>query len=449
MIRAFNNHIKTNLPFLTTKKVLVAISGGIDSVVLTHLLIRANFDITLAHCNFSLRGKESNKDERFVVQLGENLQVPTHTIVFDTHSYAKKNGVSTQMAARDLRYNWFQKLCKEKSLDYIITAHQKDDIIETFLINLTRGTGINGLLGIPEINNNVARPMLPFTRQEVLIYATRNKLPWREDSSNSSIKYVRNKIRHKIVPVLKEINPSLLDSFQNTLDNLTATNHILTDRMDNVKAKFSTKKDDEIHFNCEGLLNLNNTKAYLFELFNPYGFTEYNDIYKLLNTQTGKQVFSKSHRLIKNRDVLILSEIPQEKEKQVYTILENTIKIKEPLKLKFKHIEVPFDTKDHKSKVFSQILFSDENTISLDFDKLEFPLTIRKWEKGDLFYPIGLRGKKKLSKFFKDEKFSLNEKDNTWLLCSNEKIVWVIGKRLDERFKVTDFTTKIFKIKIS
>ena len=291
--------------------------------------------------------------------------------------------------------------------------------------------------------------MLPFTRQEILIYATRNKLQWREDSSNSSIKYVRNKIRHKIVPVLKEINPSLIDSFQNTLENLNGTNQILQDRISNVKAKFSTKKGSEIHFNSDGLLNLNHPKAYLFELFNPYGFTELNDIYKLLTAQSGKQILSNTHRVIKNRNTLILTEIPKEKENQVYQILENTSKIKEPLKLKFKHIEVPFDTKNHKSKVFSQVLFSDENTISLDFDKLEFPLTIRKWEKGDLFYPIGLRGKKKLSKFFKDEKYSLNEKDNTWLLCSNEKIVWVIGKRLDDRFKVTDFTTKILKIKIS
>jgi len=449
MIRAFNNHIKTNLPFLKDKKVLVAISGGIDSVVLTHLLIRANFDVTLAHCNFSLRGKESNKDERFVIQLGESLQIPTHTIVFNTDLYAKENGLSTQMAARELRYNWFQKLCKDEDLDFIITAHQKDDVIETFIINLTRGTGLNGLLGIPEVNNNVVRPLLSFTRQEILIYASRNKLQWREDSSNSSIKYIRNKIRHKVVPVLKEINPSLLESFQNTLENLTASNHILQDRISNVKAKYSTKFNNEIHFNCEGLLSLNNPKAYLFELFNEYGFTEFNDIYKLLTAQTGKQVLSKSHRLFKNREWLILSKITSEKNKQVFQIPENTSKIKEPLKLKFKQIDVPFDTKNHKSKVFSHILFSNEDTISLDFDKLKFPLSIRKWEKGDVIYPIGLKGKKKLSKFFKDEKYSLNEKENTWLLCSEDKIVWVIGKRLDDRFKVTDFTTKILKIKIS
>jgi len=305
-------HINQNLSFLTDEKLLIAISGGIDSVVLTDLMHQLKFSISLAHCNFSLRGKESNKDEQFVKNLGEKLNAPTFTIQFDTDKYATENGISTQMAARDLRYNWFEKICKKNNIDYIITAHQKDDVIETFIINLTRGTGLNGLTGIPEINGNIVRPLLPFDRNDILIYATKNKLQWREDQSNSSIKYVRNKIRHKIVPVLKELNPSLLDSFQNTLENLKGSQQIVKDRIENIKQKVTITLNNELHFDVLKLKNLSNPKVYLFQLLNEYGFTEWDDITNLLDAQSGKFVISKTHRLLKNRDYL-KTEIIQHK----------------------------------------------------------------------------------------------------------------------------------------
>ena len=245
------NHINANLPFLTDKKLLIAISGGIDSVVLTHLLRKLKYSISLAHCNFGLRGKESNKDQEFVEELGEKYNLPTYTIKFNTEEYAKEKGLSTQMAARELRYTWFEKILKENNLDYIITAHHKDDVIETFLINLTRGTGLDGLTGIPEVNGKIVRPMLPFTRQEVFVYATKKKLIWREDGSNSSIKYFRNKIRHKIVPVLKELNPNLLETFYNTLENLKGSQQIIKDRIKNIEEKAVSTKGNEIHFNVE------------------------------------------------------------------------------------------------------------------------------------------------------------------------------------------------------
>ena len=290
-------HIKEHLPFLKGKKLLVAISGGIDSVVLTHLLIKLNYSISLAHCNFSLRGKESNKDEEFVQELGEKLNVPAHTIKFNTEEYATEKGISTQMAARELRYTWFEKILKENNLDYIITAHHKDDVIETFLINLTRGTGLDGLTGIPEVNGNIVRPMLPFIRETILVYATKKKLDWREDSTNSSIKYFRNKIRHKIVPVLKELNPNLLETFYNTLENLKGSQQIIYDSIQNIKEKASTTIKNEVHFNIEILKNLSNPKVYLFELLHEYGFTEWNDVTNLLDAQTGKKVLSKTHQL--------------------------------------------------------------------------------------------------------------------------------------------------------
>lgn len=441
-------HIKQHLPFLKGKKLLVAISGGIDSVVLTHLLIKLNYSISLAHCNFSLRGKESNKDEEFVQELGEKLNIPAHTIKFNTEEYATEKGISTQMAARELRYTWFEKILTENNLDYIITAHHKDDVIETFLINLTRGTGLDGLTGIPEVNGNIVRPMLPFIRETILVYATKKKLDWREDSTNSSIKYFRNKIRHKIVPVLKELNPNLLETFYNTLENLKGSQQIIQDSIQNIKEKASTTIKNEVHFNIEILKNLSNPKVYLFELLHEYGFTEWNDVTNLLDAQTGKKVLSKTHQLLKNRDVLVLSEITKSPTNVNVEIFEKTKEILEPIHLTFETILIPITATNIDNKAFEEIIFDNANAISLDLNKIQFPLTIRKWQEGDFFFPIGLNGKKKLSKYFKDEKLSLNEKENTWLLCSNNEVVWVIGKRLDERFKITKKTSNILNIKI-
>lgn len=441
-------HINQNLPFLKGKKLLIAISGGIDSIVLTHIFYKLKFNFSLAHCNFSLRGKESNKDEQFVKDLGEKLEAQTYTIQFSTKLFAKENGISTQMAARDLRYNWFQELSKKHHFDYIITAHQKDDVIETFLINLTRGTGLNGLTGIPEVNKNIVRPLLPFDRNDILVYATRKKLQWREDSTNSSIKYVRNKIRHKVVPFLKELNPSLLETFGNTLENLKGSQQIIHDSINNLKEKAVTVVNDTTYFDISELKKLNNPKVYLYELLQNYGFTEWDDITNLLDAQSGKQVFSNTHRLLKDRESLILTEINITAQIEHFEVLEDTHKIKKPLKLKFKKVDIPFDTKNHPNKIFNELILDKPDTISIDYDKIEFPLTIRKWQKGDAFYPIGMNGQKKLSKFFKDEKLSLIEKENTWLLCSKNEIVWVIGKRLDNRFKVTKTTSAILKIKL-
>ncbi|MBT8317095.1 MAG: tRNA lysidine(34) synthetase TilS [Lutibacter sp.] len=440
-------HINQNLPFLKGKKLLIAVSGGIDSIVLTHLLYKLKFSISLAHCNFSLRGKESNGDEQFIIELGKKLNIPAFTIQFDTEKYAAKKGISTQMAARDLRYNWFEKICSENKLDYIITAHQKDDVIETFLINLTRGTGLDGLTGIPEVNKNIVRPLLPFSRNDLIIYATRKKLQWREDSSNSSIKYVRNKIRHKVVPFLKELNPNLLNSVNSTIENLKGSQQIVKDRVHNVLQKVSKTEGEEIHFNILALKKLSEPKVYLYQLLNTYGFTEWDDVSNLLDAQSGKQVYSKTHRLLKNRDSLILSKIEFPKEIENYQINENTKEINNPISLKFETHMIPFDTKNNQNKVLDQLIFDDVNTISIDANKIEYPLTIRKWKKGDYFYPIGLQGKKKLSKYFKDEKLSLLDKESTWVLCSNNDIVWVIGKRLDTRFKVEKNTSAILKIK--
>lgn len=439
-------HIDKNLPFLNHKKLLIAISGGIDSVVLTRLMKKLNFDISLAHCNFTLRGKESNKDEQFVIDLGEKMQVPTYTIKFETEKYANEKGLSTQMAARELRYNWFDNICKEQQIDYLITAHHKDDVLETFLINLTRGTGLDGLTSIPEINGNIVRPLLPFTQNEILVYAAKNKLQWREDKSNSSIKYVRNKIRHKVIPILKELNPSLLETFYQTLNNLKASQQIVKDRIQNVNDKVSTVHKTETHFDILKLKKLSDPKIYLYELLKNYGFTEWDDVTNLLDAQSGKQVFSKTHRLVKDRDCLILSKISKSPKTPFTEIHKGTSQISVPINLTFETINIPFDNKNHQQKIIEELVLNSPQTITIDADKITFPLTLRKWQKGDFFYPIGLQGKKKVSKFFKDEKMSILEKENVWLLCSNNDIIWVIGQRLDERFKVTESTCSILKV---
>jgi tRNA(Ile)-lysidine synthase len=448
MKAVFKKHIDDNLSFLKDKKLLIAISGGIDSSILTHLFHQLNFSISLAHCNFSLRGKESNKDEQFVKELGSELDVKTFTKKFDTEKYASENSLSTQMAARELRYKWFQKISLENNIDFILTAHHKDDVIETFLINLTRGTGIDGLTGIPEVNGNVVRPFLPFERNDILVFAAKNKLAWREDKSNSSIKYVRNKIRHKIVPVLKELNPNLLDTFNNTLENLKGSQQIVADRIENIKEKVTSLQNGNVCFNISEVQKLSNPKVYLYQLLKEYGFTEWDDIKDLLNAQSGKQVFSKTHRLLKDRDYLILSVIEHSIELSTFEISKDTKEIKHPLKLKFNTVEIPFDNKNDQNRILNNLIFDDPNTISIDYNKLKFPLALRKRQKGDFFFPIGLYGKKKVSKFFKDQKLSLFEKENTWLLTSNNEIVWVVGHRLDERFKVSKNTSKILKINL-
>lgn len=438
MKQQLKSHIEKNLSFLVGKKLLIAISGGIDSVVLTRLFNDLKFDIGLAHCNFSLRGKESNKDETFVKTLGENLKLPTHTIKFDTNDYAASKGLSTQMAARELRYNYFNELCDEFGYEYVLTAHHQDDVLETFLINFTRGTGLEGLTGIPEVNGNIVRPLLPFNQNDLLLFASKNKLTWREDESNISLKYVRNRIRHKVIPVLKELNPSLLESFKSTTKNLQGSQTIVEQSISELKAKIIKESQDEnLHIDIKELTTVKNKEVYLYELFKDFGFTAWDDISDLLSAQSGKQVFSKTHFLLKNRDELILGKISTSEETSVF-IDSSTKKIDEPIALKFEKIDLK------KSEISSKT--DNPKEIIIDYDTLKYPLELRKWQKGDFFYPFGMLGKKKLSKYFKDEKFSAVDKQNAWILCSGNDIVWIVNHRMDDRFKISKNTTNAVKI---
>ncbi|MCF6296372.1 MAG: tRNA lysidine(34) synthetase TilS [Flavobacteriaceae bacterium] len=438
MLSLFQKHTLNNLPFLQGKKLLIATSGGIDSVVLTHLLHKLQFSISLAHCNFRLRGKDSNLDEVFVQKEAIHIDASFFVKHFETELYANKKDMSIQMAARELRYQWFNELMQKNNFDYLITAHHADDNLETFLINFIRGTGLDGLTGIPVINDKIIRPLLPFTRKEIESYANKNNLVWREDKSNAETKYLRNKLRHDIIPILKELNPNFMTSFANTIENLQGSQQIINDKIDTICQEIIEQKENIKKFNINKINKLSNPKPYLFELLKEYGFTQWNDIKDLLNAQSGKQVFSKTHRLLKDRTFLLLSEITLNFETKKISIDENTNKFSnDDFQLNFKTIQ-------------SNSLENTLNNITcVDKDLLNFPLVVRKWEKGDYFYPIGMQGKKKLSKFFKDEKYSLLEKEKTWLLCTvQNEIIWIIEKRLDNRFKITDKTTQIFKIEI-
>lgn len=435
MYTNFIEHIDNKLSFLKENKLLIAISGGIDSVVLTHLCHKAGLNISLAHCNFNLRHDESDADEEFVEDLADYLDVEVFVQRFDTQQYAEDKKRSIQMAARELRYNWFNELAEQLQFDYILTAHHADDNLETFLINFTRGTGLEGLTGIPEVNGKFVRPLLPFSSKDIETFALENKIKWREDSSNKSVKYLRNKLRHEVIPILKEINPSLLQSFQNTTNYLQDASILVKDRIDDfLKSAIEQIVDNAVLFHISEFKKLENPKPYLYESLKEFGFTEWDDVLNLLDAETGKQVFSSNYRLIKNRDYLLLSPLKFDNNQKIL-IREND-----------NSIQLPFGTLSIEDT--AEIKFNESDVIYVDQQKLKFPLQLRKKEDGDVFYPIGMNGKKKLSKYFKDEKFSLLDKENTWLLCSDKDIVWVINHRADDRFKVDDQTTEILKITV-
>ncbi|MCY2686852.1 tRNA lysidine(34) synthetase TilS [Salinimicrobium sp. TH3] len=432
MLLAFKNHLKEQFPNTFEGKILLAVSGGVDSVVLAHLCREAGLDFSLAHCNFHLRGEESEGDEAFVMELADALEAEVFIEGFETQAYAKEKKISIQMAARDLRYNWFRELQETLQFDYVFTAHHANDNLETVLINFIRGTGLEGLTGIPDVNDYTIRPLLPFTRKNIEDYAHLQKLKWREDSSNDSVKYFRNKVRLEVIPKLLELNPQLLESFSKTRSYLQQSSELIEDYISALFPKIARQEEYGYSFEIAKLQSIPNTKAVMYSLFRSFEFTEWEDVYALLESQPGKIVYSKTHRLIRDRDKLLLTLLLPTEDK-VYEIKENEEVVMLPMGTF--HFEAVEDFEN-----------SDERTIFLDRDKIEYPFVVRKWREGDYFYPFGMKGKKKLSKFFKDEKLSLPQKENCWLLCSNDKIVWVIGHRPDARFAVKDETKQILRL---
>ncbi|MFX0557968.1 tRNA lysidine(34) synthetase TilS [Maribacter sp. CXY002] len=435
MLNDFEAHINKNFPELLSSTFLLTCSGGLDSIVLAHLCHKCKMNFAIAHCNFGLRGEASDGDEIFVNQLAKQLNKQFFVTYFDTFGYMAKNRISLQLAARELRYDWFREILKENGIDFLVTAHHADDNLETFLINLSRGTGIDGLIGIPSKTADIRRPLLSFSRAQILEFAENNSIGWREDVSNEDVKYLRNKIRLEIIPKLKELHPNFLTNFKNTLEYLSETNEISRHRLFYVKQQLFVEENGMISISIDSLKKLVPLSAYLYGLFSPYGFKEVGQIEELLERMSGKYLESKTHKLLKDRECLLLMEIANTSvEKEIYTIPDGVMNVKEPLDINFTVVDYRND--------------NTQNLIFVDKAALKFPLTLRKWKNGDYFHPIGMKGKKKLAKFFKDEKINSFSKEEQWLLCSDDSIVWVVGKRADSRYKVTEDTKVIVRIEV-
>ncbi len=424
------NFIAEKSLFSRGDKLILGISGGADSVCLMHILLALGYCFDLAHCNFNLRGKESDEDEGFVKELAEKYQLKLHVNHFDTEGYATENKISTQMAARDLRYAWFHDLLASENAKYIAIAHHENDDVETFFINLIRGSGVKGLLGISEKTESIVRPLLAVSRTEIESYLNENELSYRNDSSNASVKYLRNKIRHELMPLLEEMNPSIQHTIADEMKILEGVLQIFTPKIEEVRKELIQEKDGLVQFKISALLALNPLHNYLYELLIPYGFVTVEAIAKSLKGQSGKQFFSNTHSLLIDREFIFISELDVKKNESI-TIEEMTKEIKHPIQLNF-------------SKTDNVEWIKDVNFAQLDFEKLQFPLTLRKWKEGDKFMPLGMKTFKKLSDFFIDNNFSILDKQEQWLLCSGDDIVWVVGCRIDERYKLETDTKKVY-----
>jgi tRNA(Ile)-lysidine synthase len=432
--------VSENNLFCKNDRILIALSGGVDSVVLAHLMLKANYDIALAHCNFHLREEESNRDEAFVRSWAEKNGVRLFVKEFDTFAYMKENKLSLEMAARDLRYQWFDSLLKEYGFSYLATAHHLDDSIETFFINLLRGTGIAGLHGIQAKNDKIIRPLLFATREEILSYAKKNSISFVEDSTNSETKFTRNKIRHNLFPVLRELNPNFEFALKKDIEHLRDTEFVFRREIEKVKQEIIEKEKDVFKIKIERLQELTPLNIYLYEILSEYGFNEthINDILLCLSENSGKQFFSKTHRLLKDRQYIFIDKIKDESKNDFFLINQEQGSLIYPLRMQ---MEVMRDLK------FVNISKS-KNIAMLDFDLLKFPLVLRKWRQGDCFVPFGMKKEKKLSDYFTANKYSLIDKENQWILCSEEKIIWIVGERIDDRFRISNTTKNILKIEV-
>lgn len=408
--------------------VLVGLSGGADSIALLTLLVKLGYSCIAAHCNFHLRGEESMRDERFAEEYAKTLQVPFLKTDFDTEQYAAANHLSIEMAARELRYNWFEEKRSETGAQAIAVAHHRDDSVETVLMNLVRGTGIRGMSGIRPKNGYVVRPLLCVTRKEITAWLDAGNISYVTDSTNLSDAYTRNFIRLRILPLLEEINPSVRTAIARTADHLSAAEAVYMHVVEQAKAEVL---DEGNRISIPALMHYPSPDAILYELLKAYNFsrTVSEDIYASLEGEPGKLFFSPTHRLVKDRDYLLLSSI-ETKPEQTYVLSGNEEKWVGPVELSFNRVVISENFHIRK----------DKNIAYFDYDKLAFPLTLRTWKDGDWFIPFGMKGRKKLSDYFSDRKFSRFEKERVWLLCSGNDIIWIVGERPDNRYSIGSAT---------
>jgi len=439
MLDKFLQYISLQQLFSSQHKILLTVSGGMDSMVMAKLFAMAGFDFGIAHCNFKLRGAESDGDAAFVRKFANELNVPFFEKKFETQLFAAEHQLSIQQAARELRYSWFELLIREHGFDFFATAHHFDDQIETFFINLFRGTGVSGLRGIFPKNGRCVRPLLFASRMEIEDFAKLHSVAFREDSSNLKDDYLRNRIRHHVLPALEKTKPDFRTGFGLTFDYLTQTEAFIKNQMVAITENLISEEDGFWKIELKLLQNQQPLPFILFELLKPFNFNFENVLMMVeaFGKTPGKSFLSPSHKALLDRDHLLIFDLKNEDPStEIFLVNENDVEVHEPVELIIKKIAFSNEYAMDKRKSVAQ----------LDMDKLKFPLQIRKPVTGDYFYPLGMGGRKKLSDFFTDEKFTAIQKLNTWLLISEGKIAWVIGRRADDRFKITPDTKRVMKI---
>ena len=439
MLERFLQFISKHRLINSGDRLLLAVSGGIDSMVMCELFHQSGIRFEIAHCNFSLREEESDCDELFVRNMAEQSNVLIHVKKFDTKLYAAEEGISIEMAARDLRYQWFRQLALEKEFAKIAIAHNLNDQAETFFINLLRGTGIAGLRAMKPNHEGLIRPLLSFSREEIENFASENGCSFREDSSNASDLYLRNRIRHHLLPLLKEFQPSLYSIFADNIERLADTEKVYLNEIERQRQSVVCVSGKRYLINIEKLNQLSPKQTYLFEFIKPFGFNETAviQIMLALSDIPGKVFLSATHRLIKDRESLIIEPLSESKSDIIELLIKTDTKnLKIPFNVEFNIIDRQEFTAFNPSPLIAW----------LDKDKLKFPLSLRRMQIGDRFRPIGMKGFKKLSDFLTDIKLPLPDKKNTWVITSGADIVWVVAHRIDDRYKVTTETKTIFKI---
>lgn len=437
-VRDFEKFVSRNKLFKFDSRILLAVSGGADSMVMASLFVESGYNCGIAQCNFGLRGKESDYEEEFVRQFAEANALPFFVRKVDMTSLTSASGVSVQMAARDARYQFFEEIRRLHQYDVVATAHHNDDSLETFFVNLLRGSGIKGLSGIPVKNGSIVRPLLFARREAIERFAAENKIAYCNDSSNAKDDYLRNRIRHHIIPALNGVTENASESMLLSIKHLSEASEAIAALSARIRKECVCKEENGITICFEALKNTGSVSYWLFEIIREFGFnaSQLSDILYSMNTQSGKVFYSASHELIRQRDSFLI-RLKSQINEDVYVVLKEQQEIHRPVHCSFQWIQ----------KTNPEEFIADNSIAFLDAQKLDFPLTIRRWREGDYFIPFGMRGKKKISDFYTSLKFNARDKENTWLLCSGDTIVWVIGHRIDNRFKITKNTEEVYCVR--
>ncbi len=445
LLQNFTTYIKKENLFQQKDKLLIAVSGGADSAVLCQLCKQAGFNFAIVHCNFKLRGAESDRDESFVRKLAEQYSVNLFVKEFDTVAIAKQNKTSIEETARNIRYDWFATLLRENNFDCLLTAHHADDNIETVMMNFFRGTGVKGLRGILPKQKSIIRPLLFARRQEIETFAEQNKIAFVTDSTNAKSNYTRNYFRNELIPAIEKMYPETTKNVLRNIERFRDVELIYNESVNTIKEKLIEKQGNEMHIPVLKLAKAKPLHTIIYEIISAYNFTaaQVGEVEKLLSSESGKYITSSTHRILRNRKWLIISPLNLVEEVAYYLIEEKqTSLLFAAGKLEINFIEKP------------ESLVTAADTAFIDSAYLKYPLLLRKWKQGDYFYPLGMdnlpagrQGKKKLSRFFIDVKLSLSEKENVWVLESDKKIVWVVGYRIDDRFKVMPNKKDVVKLR--